>query len=157
MIRVGIVDTTFARINMGDIAERVIRNELPSASIVRYTVPGIKDIPVAAKKLIEERECEAVITLGWVGRTLTDKISYAVASMALQLVQLMTNKHVIDVTIHEDEVEKPEELREIAIDRVVKHSKNLVILLRKGGEGLRPYAGKGIRQGYRDVGPLEGA
>ena len=154
-MKVGIVDTTFSRVDMGRIAEKTLRNELPNAVIIRYTVPGIKDIPVAAKKLLEEKSCEAVITLGWVGKTITDKISYGVASMALQLVQILTNKHIIDVTIHEDEADDPSNLRDIAIDRVTKHCKNLALLLRKGGEGLRPYAGKGLRQGHKDVGPLE--
>ncbi len=154
-MKVGIVDTTFARVDMGAEAERVLKEELPNAIIIRYTVPGIKDIPVAAKKLIEEEGCEGVITLGWVGKTLTDKFSYIVASMALQLVQLTTNKHVIDVTIHEDESGEESELLRIALDRARKHARNLAILLLKGGEGLRPYAGKGLRQGRPDAGPIE--
>ncbi len=155
MIKVGIVDTTFARVDMGKIAEEVIKQELPSAKVIRYTVPGIKDIPVAAKKLIEEFGCDGVITLGWVGKTLTDKLSYVVASMSLQLVQLMTNKHIIDVTVHEDEADNEVELLRIALDRASKHARNLVILLTKGGEGLRKFAGKGLRQGYPDVGPIK--
>ncbi len=153
-MKIGIVDTTFARVDMGKIAEEVIKNELPNAIVIRYTVPGIKDIPVAAKKLIEEYGCEGVITLGWVGKELVDKLSYVVASMALQIVQLMTNKHIIDVTVHEDEAKNEKELLSIAKDRTVKHAKNLVILLMKKGEGLRRYAGKGLRQGYPDVGPI---
>ncbi|PUA32364.1 MAG: riboflavin synthase [Zestosphaera tikiterensis] len=153
-IKVGIVDTTFARVDMGSVAEKTLKEIAPNALIYRYTVPGIKDIPVAAKKLIEEKGCDGVITLGWVGSTLTDKLSYVVASLALQLVQLKTNKHIIDVTVHEDEAEKPEELVKIALDRTVKHCRNLVTLVTQGGEGLRRYAGKGLRQGREDVGPL---
>ena len=154
MIKIGIVDTTFSRVDMGEIAEKTIRDELPNARTVRYTVPGIKDIPVAAKKLIEEEGCDGVITLGWVGRSLTDKISYAVASMSLQLVQLMTNKHIIDVTVHEDEAQDSSELKRIAEDRTKKHSYNLIILITKGASGLRSLAGKGVRQGEKNVGPL---
>ena len=154
MIKIGVVDTTFARVDMGSIAESVIKDELPNAKIIRYTVPGIKDIPVAAKKLLVEHGCEGVITLGWVGKTLTDKLSYVVASMALQLVQLETLKHVIDVTVHEDEAEDEEKLKEIAIDRASKHARNLVVLVTRGGEGLRRYAGMGLRQGYPNVGPI---
>jgi riboflavin synthase len=155
MIKVGIVDTTFARVDMGKIAEETLKEELPNARIIRYTVPGIKDIPVAAKKLLEEEECDGVITLGWVGKTLTDKLSYAVSSMALQLVQLSARKHVIDVTVHEDEADSDEKLKEIAIDRSRKHARNLAILIRDGGGGLRKYAGKGLRQGSKNVGPLD--
>ena len=154
MIKVGVVDTTFSRVDMGKIAEKVLKEELPNARIIRYTVPGIKDMAVAAKKLIEEEGCEGVITLGWVGKTPTDKISYEVASMSIQLVQLLTNKHVIDVTIHEDESSDPKELERIAVDRARKHAKNLAILLTKGGEGLRQFSGKGLRQGREAVGPL---
>ncbi|RLG77869.1 MAG: riboflavin synthase [Thermoprotei archaeon] len=154
MIKVGIVDTTFARVDMGSIAESVIKEELPSAKVIRYTVPGIKDIPVAAKKLLVEYGCDGVITLGWVGKSLTDKLSYVVASMALQLVQLETLKHIIDVTVHEDEAEE-EELKRIAVDRAAKHARNLIVLLTKGGEGLRRYAGMGLRQGRPDVGPIQ--
>ncbi len=154
-MKVGIVDTTFARVDMGSVAEEAIKQALPDCEVIRYTVPGIKDVAVAAKKLIEEEGCEGVITLGWVGKTLTDKLSYAVASMALQLVQLMTNKHVIDVTVHEDESDDLQELYNIAVDRARKHALNLVTLLTKGGKGLTPYAGQGLRQGREDVGPLK--
>ncbi|OYT51400.1 MAG: riboflavin synthase [Desulfurococcales archaeon ex4484_204] len=155
MRKVGIVDTTFARVDMGSIAERVIREELPSARVLRYTVPGIKDIPVAAKKLIEEEGCDGVITLGWVGGSLVDKLSYVVYSMSLQLVQLLSNKHVIDVTVHEDEAGSADELKRIAVDRASKHARNLVVLITKGGEGLMRHAGKGLRQGVPDVGPID--
>lgn len=155
MIKVGVVDTTFARVDMGSIAEKAIKDSLPNAKVFRYTVPGIKDIPVAAKKLIEESGCDGVITLGWVGKTLTDKLSYVAMSVGLQLVQLMSNKHVIDVTVHEDEADDESKLYEIAVDRVRKHAVNLVKLLVGGGEALRPYAGKGLRQGTPDVGSIE--
>lgn len=154
MIKVGIVDTTFARVDMGSIAEKVIKDSLPNVKVFRYTVPGIKDIPIAAKKLMEESECDGVITLGWVGKTLTDKLSYVSMSIGLQMVQLMCGKHIIDVTVHEDESDDESTLHEIAVDRVKKHAANLVKLLIGGGEALRPYAGKGLRQGKPDVGPI---
>lgn len=154
-VKIGVVDTTFARVDMGSVAEKTLKDLLPSVVVVRYTVPGIKDIPVAAKKLIEEEKCDGAITLGWVGPTLTDKLSYVVSSFALQLVQLTTNKHIIDVTVHEDEATTQQELLKIAIDRTVKHCKNLITLITSGGEGLRRYAGKGLRQGREDVGPIE--
>lgn len=60
MKRIGIADTTFARVDMGAAAISAIKKEA-SIEIVRYTVPGIKDLPVAAKKLIEEEGCEIVL------------------------------------------------------------------------------------------------
>jgi riboflavin synthase len=154
MRKYGVVDTTFSRIDMGNIAINVIKKEDIDSEVVRYTVPGIKDTPVAAKKLIE-KGCDGVITLGWVGKTMLDKYSYLAASIGLITVQILTSKHVIDVTIHEDEADDIDKLKEIAIDRVIKHSKNLVKLVRDGENSLTPYAGKGLRQGYKDAGPID--
>ena len=153
--RIGIVDTTFARVDMAKYAIEVIKNHLPEAEIIRYTVPGVKDIPVAAKKLIEEEGCNIVITFGWIGKTLTDKLSYLTLSIGLTLVQLLTSRHVIDVTVHEDEAEDEATLKKIAIDRAQKHALNAVRLLKGGRTALIPYAGQGLRQGYPDVGPIE--
>ncbi|WP_054836150.1 riboflavin synthase [Metallosphaera hakonensis] len=139
---------------MGEIAVKTITKEDPEGKIIRYTVPGIKDLPVAAKKLIEEG-CDGVITLGWVGKTQLDKYSYLAASIGLITVQLMTSTHVIDVTIHEDETEDEERLRDIAIDRAKKHSINLVKLVRDGRSALTGLAGKGLRQGYENAGQLD--
>lgn len=149
---VGIVDTTFARVDMAKYAIEVIREQLPGVRIVRYTVPGIKDIPLAAKLVL--RKAEAAMTFGWVGPKLVDKLSYLAASVGLMLVQLELEKPIIDVTVHEDESEDPRELFNIAVNRAREHALNLVTILTKGYEGLTPYAGKGLRQGLPDVGPL---
>ena len=53
-MKIGIADTTFARINMAKYAIDQVRKDAPQAKIERYTVPGFKDLPVACKKLIEE-------------------------------------------------------------------------------------------------------
>jgi riboflavin synthase len=139
---------------MGSIAIKVIKEEDPEAIVTRYTVPGIKDIPIAAKKLLEEG-CDGVITLGWVGKSLLDKFSYLAASIGIITAQLLTSKHIIDVTVHEDEAESEDKLKEIAVDRTKKHAKNLVLLVRDGRNALTPFAGKGLRQGYRDAGPID--
>ena len=138
---------------MGEVAIGEIESLDPEAQILRYTVPGIKDLPVAARRLINEG-CEGVITLGWVGRTMLDKYSYLASSIGLITVQVLTSKHVIDVTVHEDEAESEEKLAEIALDRTRKHAANLVYLVRDGREALTKYAGKGLRQGYKHVGPI---
>jgi len=151
---IGVVDTTFARVDMAKPAIEVIRENVPRAKIVRYTVPGIKDIPVAAKRVLEG--ADIAMTLGWVGASLVDKYSYLAMSVGLMLVQVLTGKHVIDVTVHEDEAGSEEELYRIAVNRAKEHALNLVTLLLKGGEGLTPYAGRGLRQGVPDVGPIRG-
>jgi len=151
----GVVDTTFSRVDMGSVAVRTILREDPEAEVVRYTVPGIKDLPVAAKRLLDEG-CDGAITLGWVGKTMLDKYSYLATSIGLITVQILTGKHVIDVTVHEDEAETEDRLKEIAVDRATKHAVNLVKLVRDGRNALTPLAGKGIRQGYSHAGPIEG-
>lgn len=151
-MKIGIVDTTFSRINMGKVAIDELK-KISSIPYERYTVPGIKDLPVAAKKLLEERGCDLVITLGWVGGTQKDLFSYIVLSMGLVIVQLMTNKHVIDVTVHEDEAEDEKTLLMVAENRVREHVRNAVDLL-VNQKRLQKLAGTGQRQGYPDVGPI---
>jgi len=150
----GIADPTFSRVDMGSIAYKVIRSEDDEAEIIRYTVPGIKDLPVASKRLLDEG-CDGVITLGWVGKTILDKYSYLATSIGLIMVQILTSKHVIDVTVHEDEADDEEKLKEIAIDRATKHAKNLVKLVKEGKNALTKYAGKGLRQGYNNAGEID--
>jgi len=151
---IGVIDTSFARVDMAKEAIEIITQNLPRARIIRYTVPGIKDIPVACKKVLEE--ADIAISFGWVGRSLIDKYSYLAASIGLTFVQILTGKHVIDVTVHEDEADSEKELYRIAVNRAQKHALNLVILLTMGREGLTPYAGMGLRQGHPDAGPIKG-
>nr|WP_048100275.1 MULTISPECIES: riboflavin synthase [Acidianus] len=139
---------------MASVAIETIKETDPGSKIERYTVPGIKDLPVAARKLIE-LGCDGVITLGWVGKTMLDKYSYLASSIGLITVQILTMKHVIDVTVHEDEAEDEDKLKDIAIDRTEKHAKNLVYLVRDGKEALTSFAGKGLRQGYKNAGSLD--
>lgn len=150
-MKVGIVDTTFSRIDMGKIAIDELRN-ISTLKYERYTVPGIKDLPVAAKKLLDNG-CDIVIALGWVGKTQKDLVSYLAMSVGLITVQILTSKHVIDVTIHEDEGENEKELLLIAENRIREHVRNAVDLL-LNPKRLQRFAGTGQRQGYPDVGPI---
>ncbi len=152
MVKLGVVDTTFSRVDMGRIAVNTIRKEDPEIEIVRYTVPGIKDLPAGAVKLFDQG-CEGVITLGWVGKTKLDKYSYLATSIGLIQAQILNHKHIMDVTVHEDEVEE-EKLFALAKDRTEKHAINLVKLVKFGGDVLTPNAGKGMRQGYNNAGSI---
>jgi riboflavin synthase len=151
-MKVGIADTTFARVNMGKIAIDELRR-ICSLPYERYTVPGIKDLPVAAKKLIEERGCEIVIALGMPGPKPIDKQCAHEASLGLILAQLMTNKHIIEVFVHEDEARDEKELLMITENRVREHVRNAVDLL-LNPKRLQKLAGTGQRQGFPDVGPI---
>ena len=151
-MRVGVADTTFARINMGAVAVDELKKHA-SVSIERTTVPGIKDLPVACKKLIEERRCDIVMALGMPGGKDKDRMCAHEASQGLIMCQLMTNKHIIEVFVHEDEADSPKELIRVAENRAREHAKNTVRLLFSPND-LTRNAGTGRRQGKEDAGPL---
>lgn len=151
MAKIGIADTTFARVNMGSIAIDEIRRNV-AAGIERYTVPGIKDLPVACKKLIDERGCDLVMALGMPGGADKDKLCAHEASQGLIMCQLLTNTHIIEVFVHEDEAKDDKELDWLAEQRTREHAVNAVRLLYKPKE-LEKMAGTGQRQGFEDAGP----
>lgn len=152
-MKIGIADTTFARVDMGKFAIDIIKKN-SNAKIKRYTVPGFKDLPVACKKLIEENKCGIVIALGMAGKMPVDKQCAHEAALGLQAVQLMANKHVLEVFVHMDEAKTERELYEIAKNRAEKHALNALALM-KGKTELTKYAGMGRRQGKKDEGPIK--
>ena len=124
MDRIGVVDTMFARYDMG--AEAVDELEAcpgfdTTFEVVRRTVPGFKDLGVACKRLMQA--------------------------------QLMTSTHILEVFVHENEEEDPEKLAVVCINRARKHAVNAYWMLYEP-EQLTRNAGRGIRQGYEDAGPL---
>jgi riboflavin synthase len=151
MAKIGIADTTFARFDMGKAAIDELRKNC-SAQIVRYTVPGIKDLPVACKKLFDEQHCDIVMALGMPGSKPVDKTCAHEASMGIIICQLMVNKHIIEVFVHEDEAKDERELAALMDRRAREHALNVVKLLFKP-RMLEKEAGTGQRQGYEDVGP----
>jgi len=153
MKRIGIADTTFARVDMGGFAIDELKKTGTGFRVERYTVPGVKDLPVAAKRLFDERECDIVIALGMPGANDIDKVCAHEASTGLIHVQLMTNKHVVEVFVHEDEAKNAKELAWLAERRSREHAVNAYDLLFRP-ERLSKNAGKGLRQGFEDVGPI---
>lgn len=152
MAKIGIADTTFARVDMAKFAIGIIKKN-SDAKIERYTVPGFKDLPVACKKLIEEHGCDIVMALGMAGKMPIDKQCAHEASMGLQSAQLMTNKHILEVFVHMDESKKENEVYDIAKNRAEKHALNALALLKNKTE-LTKNAGTGKRQGKDDEGPI---
>jgi riboflavin synthase len=153
-MRVGIADTTFSRVNMGGIAIDELRRHA-SVAVERSTVPGIKDLPVACKKLIEERHCQIVMALGMPGKAEKDRTCAHEASQGLIIAQLMTNTHIIEVFVHEDEASDDRELAWLAEQRTREHAKNAIKLLLRPRD-LEQEAGTGQRQGFPDAGPARG-
>jgi riboflavin synthase len=150
-MKIGIADTTFARVNMGAIAMDELRKRA-SISIERVTVPGIKDLPVACKRLIENQRCSIVMALGMPGAKEKDRMCAHEASMGLISCQLLTNTHIIEVFVHEDEADDDSGLAWLAEQRTREHAQN-VLALAFSPEKLIREAGTGQRQGFRDAGP----
>lgn len=147
----GVADTTFAVYDMGKIAVRAIR-EISDAKVMRMTVPGIKDLPAAARILLN-KGCNGVLVIGMPGPMPLDAKSAEAASLGIVTVQALTGKHVLECFVWENEADDPEELIAICEDRVFKHAQNLVRLL-TDPEWFSQRAGTGVRQGHSDAGPL---
>ena len=154
MKRIGIVDTTFSRVNMGSIAIDEINNTQDHIKIIRKTVPGIKDLPVASKILINNHDCDIVMALGMPGGQPIDKQCAHEASTGLIKVQLLTNTHIIEVFVHEDEATDNDELAWLTERRIREHAQNVLLLLFHP-ERLIKQAGTGLRQGFEDAGPIK--
>ncbi len=150
---IGVVDTTFARVDMGGLAVDELKRTGTGFKVERRTVPGVKDLPVAAKKLIDEQKCDIVLALGMPGREEIDKVCAHEASTGLIQVQLLTNRHIVEVFVHEDEAKDAKELAWLAERRAREHAVNAYDLLFRP-EKLVKNAGKGLRQGFEDVGPI---
>jgi riboflavin synthase len=148
-MKVGIADTTFARVNMGKFAIDELKKH-GSVVIERYTVPGVKDLPVACKKLFDEYRCDICMALGMPGGKEKDRMCAHEASTGLIQCQLMTNRHIIEVFVHEDEAENDAELAWLAEQRAREHAVNVIKLMRPGT--LEREAGSGQRQGFADAG-----
>jgi len=154
MKRIGIADTTFARYDMAKSAIDELKANATNIKILRKTVPGIKDLPVACKKLFEEEKCDIVMALGMPGAQVIDKQCAHEASLGLIQTQLMCNRHIIEVFVHMDEAQNEKELAWLADRRTREHALNVLDLL-FNPEKLTKNAGKGLRQGFEDEGPLK--
>lgn len=155
-VRIGVVDTMFARYDMGAAA----RDELSRCpgygdtfEVVARTVPGFKDLAVAAKVLIETQRCAIVVALGMPGSAPIDKQCAHEASTGLMTAQLMTSTPILEVFVHEDETDDPAELATLFESRSRAHARNAYWMLFEPGQ-LASRAGQGVRQGFADAGPL---
>jgi riboflavin synthase len=154
MKRIGIADTTFARYDMAQSAIDELQSNTTGFKIIRSTVPGIKDLPVACKKLFEEKNCDIVMALGMPGAQPIDKQCAHEASTGLIHSQLMCNKHIIEVFVYEDEAHDEQELAWLADKRTREHALNVIDLLFHPHHLIKQ-AGKGLREGFKDAGPIQ--
>lgn len=151
-MKLGIVDTMFARVNMGEMAIDEIKKNYPDVEIIRRTVPGVKDLPVECKKLLDEG-CDSCMALGMVGGAPVDAVCAHEGSLGIQQAKLLTGKHIIEVFVHENEAWSEKEFFEICDNRTRKHAHNAVLLV-TNPEKLIESAGKGVRQGKEDEGTV---
>ena len=151
MKRVGLVDTTFARYDMARAAIDELK-QLCSVKFERRTVPGVKNLPLAVKQLLDEG-CEIAMAFGMPGAAPIDKQCAHEASLGLIWAQLLTGKPVIEVFVFEDEAESEKELAALAEQRAREHARNVYRMLFKPEE-LTKLAGTGQREGGPDAGPL---
>jgi len=152
-MKMGICDTTFARFDMAKAAMDQIKEQVANINFIERTVPGVKDLPVACKKLIEEEGCDLVMAFGMPGPEDIDKVCAHEASTGLIQAQLMTNTHIIEVFVHEDEGNDEKDLKVLAENRARQHADNVVKMVFKP-EKFKREAGMGMREGREKKGPL---
>jgi riboflavin synthase len=157
MDRIGVVDTMFARYDMGGEALDELRScpgHGERFELVYRTVPGFKDLAVEAKRMIERDDCRIVVALGMPGKAAIDQVCAHEASQGIMQAQLLTSTHILEVFVHENEEDDPGKLAAVCVDRARKHARTAYWMLYEP-EQLTRRAGRGVRQGYGDAGPLE--
>ncbi len=152
MKKIALVDTTFARYDMAKYAIDEIKKLTSNVKIIRRTVPGMKDLAVECKRLLDGG-CDIAMAFAMPGKEEIDKICAHEASLGIMLARLLTNKHIIEVFVHEDEVESEKELAKLCERRAKEHARNVVNLLFYP-EKLTKKAGTGQREGFEDVGAI---
>ena len=157
LVRIGVVDTMFARYDMGAAARAELK-ECPgygtTFEVIAETVPGFKDLAVAAKNLIERDGASIVVALGMPGSAPIDKQCAHEASQGIMQAQLMTSTPILEVFVHEDESDDPEVLAAVFESRSRDHARNAYWMLFDPDQ-LARRAGQGVRQGFANAGPLD--
>jgi riboflavin synthase len=154
---IAVVDTMFARVNMGEIARDELKKQDGYGTkfeILSATVPGFKDLAVECKRLIELQGCKIALALGMPGPADIDQVCAHEASQGIMIAQLLTNVHILEVFVHEKEATNDQELFQICDDRVRKHAVNAYNMLYNPVE-LQKKAGQGVRQGGPDKGAIK--
>ena len=152
MKKLGVVDTTFARVDLGRYAVRALGDAGTGFRILRRTVPGIKDLPVACRRLFQEEDVDLCLALGMPGRAEYDKTCAHEASLGLMFASVIEAKPVVECFVFEGEATGEKELAALARRRAEEHALNAFAMLFRPRE-LARHAGEGLRQGFPDAGP----
>lgn len=153
MKRVAVVDTTFARVDLAAYALAALRAAGPGMRIVRRTVPGIKDLPVAVRQSFLSEGADLCLALGMPGRAEYDRTCAHEASLGLIYAGVLEAKPVIECFVFEGEADDGRALEELGRRRAEEHAKNAYDLLFRPRE-LARRAATGQRQGFADAGPV---
>lgn len=154
-IKLGIIDTMFARVDMAAFAIDEIEKKFPGkVQLVRATVPGVKDLAAGCVVMDKKENCDIYMALGMVGKEPIDTQCGHEGSLGIQMAKMKLGKHIIEVFVHEFEGKDDADLYSIFENRVRKHAVNAVQLALEPSE-LVKRAGKGIRQGRNDVGEIK--
>jgi riboflavin synthase len=151
--RIGIADTTFARVDMARYATEALRASGTGFRLVRATVPGIKDLPVAVRRLFVEERADLCLALGMPGRAEYDKTCAHEASRGLIYAGVLEAKPVVECFVFEGEAATSRELETLARRRAEEHALNAYRILFRPRE-LARRAATGQRQGFADVGAV---
>ena len=153
MKKVGVVDTTFARVDMAGYAVRALQARGTGFRIVRRTVPGIKDLPVACRQLFLEDHVDLCLALGMPGKAEYDRTCAHEASLGLLFTGVLEAKPIVECFVFEGEAAGASELEELARRRAEEHALNAYAMLFRPRD-LTRRAGEGLRQGFPDAGPV---
>ena len=156
MKRVGIADTTFARVDMARHAIRKLQASGTGFKIVQRTVPGIKDLPVACRQLFQEEKADLCVAFGMPGKAEYDKVCAHEASLGLMFTGVLEAKPIVECFVFEGEAKDDKELETLARRRAEEHAQNAYAMLFRP-QTLRRAAGEGLRQGFGDAGPARRA
>jgi riboflavin synthase len=151
--RIGVVDTTFARVDMASSAIAQLNASGTGFRIVRATVPGIKDLPVACRRLFLEQNVDLCLVLGMPGKADYDRTCAHEASLGLIWVGVLEAKPIVECFVFEGEASTDRELDRLARRRAEEHALNAYRLLFRPRD-LQRNAGSGLRQGFVDAGAV---
>ena len=152
MKKIGVVDTTFARVDMAEVAIRTLRSKATGFKIVRRTVPGIKDLPVACRQLFVSEGVDLCLAFGMPGKAEYDKTCAHEASLGLMFAGVLEARPIVECFVFEGEATDAKELDILARRRAEEHALNAYHMLYRP-EVLERSRGMGLRQGFRDAGP----
>ena len=112
MDRIGVVDTMFARYDMGgeavDELEAVPGLRRNASRWSAAPCPGFKDLGRRRASGSSSSEgCRIVVALGMPGKAAIDQVCAHEASQGIMLAQLLTSTHILEVFVHENEEEDP--------------------------------------------------